>query len=231
MSGWIPISGGGSLDDLTDVDLTGLADGDILVYDSGSTTWLPEAPSGSGGAFVLLDEVIISGSPAASIEFTAIDQSHKDLKLVASLASDRASNNSDLIEIVFGDGSYDTGASAYRWVIHYASAATPVVADGADPQILCGRIAGDTADSGTFGLLDALIANYTETVQRTMTYTGGGFWNNGTAVGTAAGDDVMQVSGIGVWVNTSDTLERLQLAPNGGSNFKVGSWARLYGLG
>lgn len=34
-----------ALDDLTDVDLTGVADGDTIVFDSGSGTWLP----GSGG--------------------------------------------------------------------------------------------------------------------------------------------------------------------------------------
>jgi hypothetical protein len=35
-----------ALDDLSDVDLTGLADGDVLTYDSGSGLWVPSAPSG-----------------------------------------------------------------------------------------------------------------------------------------------------------------------------------------
>jgi hypothetical protein len=34
-----------ALDDLTDVDTTGVADGDTIVFDSGSGTWVP----GSGG--------------------------------------------------------------------------------------------------------------------------------------------------------------------------------------
>jgi len=47
-----PIQGAslvGSLDDLSDVDLTGLADNEILVFDNASGLWKPEAPSGGGG--------------------------------------------------------------------------------------------------------------------------------------------------------------------------------------
>src|SRR5690606_10699367 len=45
--------GGGAetLDDLTDVDTTGVADGDALVYDAGSSTWVPGAGSGGGAAY------------------------------------------------------------------------------------------------------------------------------------------------------------------------------------
>lgn len=38
--------GGGALDDLTDVDTTGVADGDTLIYDLGTTTWVPGTPAG-----------------------------------------------------------------------------------------------------------------------------------------------------------------------------------------
>ena len=38
-----------ALDGLSDVDLTGLADGDILVYDETSGDWLPETPTGGRG--------------------------------------------------------------------------------------------------------------------------------------------------------------------------------------
>lgn len=43
--------GGGSLATLTDVDLTGLGDGDTIVYDLATTTWLA-VPAGSGGGAV-----------------------------------------------------------------------------------------------------------------------------------------------------------------------------------
>lgn len=43
--------GGGSLATLTDVDLTGLGDGDTIVYDLATTTWYA-VPAGSGGGAV-----------------------------------------------------------------------------------------------------------------------------------------------------------------------------------
>jgi hypothetical protein len=42
-------AGAAVLDDLTDVDTTGVADGDVLTYDSGGSEWLPVAPTGGGG--------------------------------------------------------------------------------------------------------------------------------------------------------------------------------------
>lgn len=46
-----PSGGGGSsvaaLDDLTDVDTTGVADNDVLTYDSGTSTWGPAAGGGA----------------------------------------------------------------------------------------------------------------------------------------------------------------------------------------
>jgi hypothetical protein len=47
-----------AMDDLTDVDTYGVADGDVLVYDSGSGEWLPEAPAAGGD---------VSG-PASSVD-------------------------------------------------------------------------------------------------------------------------------------------------------------------
>jgi hypothetical protein len=36
-----------ALDDLSDVDTSGVADGDTIVFDSGSSTWVPGTGSGS----------------------------------------------------------------------------------------------------------------------------------------------------------------------------------------
>jgi hypothetical protein len=42
-----------ALNDLSDVDTTGVADGDVLVYDLASNSWLPQAPTGGGGGGLL----------------------------------------------------------------------------------------------------------------------------------------------------------------------------------
>lgn len=46
-------AGSGALDDLSDVDTTGVSDGDVLTYDSGSGDWVAEAPSGGSGSGVV----------------------------------------------------------------------------------------------------------------------------------------------------------------------------------
>jgi hypothetical protein len=48
---------------LDDVDLTGAADGDVLTYDSGTSKWVPEAPSGGGGGgWTLKTNMPLNGS-------------------------------------------------------------------------------------------------------------------------------------------------------------------------
>jgi len=49
---WGAASGISAMSDLTDVDLTDLADGDVLVYDETSGDWLPETSSGGGSLTV-----------------------------------------------------------------------------------------------------------------------------------------------------------------------------------
>lgn len=73
-------SGGGSgasaLADLTDVDLTGLIDGDILVYDSNYGLWLPEVPASSGSTILtaLIKDVKSSGSGGGSASGSSWNQ-------------------------------------------------------------------------------------------------------------------------------------------------------------
>lgn len=50
-------SGVGAFEDLSDVDVTGLADGDMMVWNATAGKWVPAAPSGGGvsGSMALLD--------------------------------------------------------------------------------------------------------------------------------------------------------------------------------
>lgn len=45
------LPGGGALDDLTDVDTTGVADGDALVYDADTSTWVPGEGGGGNASY------------------------------------------------------------------------------------------------------------------------------------------------------------------------------------
>jgi len=48
-SGTSGVSGAGTLDDLTDVEITSPQDGDILVYDSTSNMWINQINTGGTG--------------------------------------------------------------------------------------------------------------------------------------------------------------------------------------
>src|SRR5690606_12485592 len=59
--------GGGSvaLDALTDVDTSGVQDGDALVYDADTSTWIPGAGGGGGGNAYYDLQMGSAGSPSA----------------------------------------------------------------------------------------------------------------------------------------------------------------------
>jgi hypothetical protein len=63
------LASGGALDDLTDVDTTGVSDGDVLTFDSGSGDWIAAAPSspGGGGGMVLLGTYTAAASATLDI--------------------------------------------------------------------------------------------------------------------------------------------------------------------
>jgi hypothetical protein len=44
------------LDDINDVVITSVADGHVLTWDSGTSRWVNEAPSGGGGSLIVQDE-------------------------------------------------------------------------------------------------------------------------------------------------------------------------------
>lgn len=50
--------------DLTDVDLTGLLDGDLLIYDSGTDTWIrvPSSSFGGGSAFQFVHDQAVASA-------------------------------------------------------------------------------------------------------------------------------------------------------------------------
>ena len=51
------------LDDLADVDTTGVSDGEVLTYDSGDSTWKAAAPTGGGGAAWYFDPPVAADFP------------------------------------------------------------------------------------------------------------------------------------------------------------------------
>lgn len=70
-----------ALNDLADVDTTGAADGNALVYDAGTSTWVPGEGGGGGGggsgqggaALEYVGEVEVTGAAAQELTYSGLD--------------------------------------------------------------------------------------------------------------------------------------------------------------
>lgn len=100
--------GGGAevLDDLTDVDTTGVADGDVLVYDADTSTWVPGEASNASYSEKVGDTSETTFNIAHSLDSSAvaveiIEVSTGDA-LVAGTDYTWSVTDADNIEVVFG---------------------------------------------------------------------------------------------------------------------------------
>lgn len=87
-----------SLDDIGDVDTTGVLDGDVLTYDSGTSTWIAAPPSGGGG-----HEILVNDTPftqRAGLNF--IDGNGIDIT-----GNDDAGDNETEVAITVNQGEID----------------------------------------------------------------------------------------------------------------------------
>ena len=128
--------GGGAevLDDLTDVDTTGVADGDVLVYDADTSTWVP----GEGG-----------GSSNASYSEKVGDASETTFEVEHSL--DSSAVVVEVIEVSSGDGL--VAGTDYTWSVVDDDKIQVVfdTAPGADDALVVVVASGGTSGGGGGG--------------------------------------------------------------------------------
>lgn len=98
-----------SMEDLSDVDVTGIADGDVLVWDAGTSTWIPGSSSGSSitGAtdHEHVNNVVFSGDGATTIfELPAapFDEFSIGVYVTASRSQDWTLSGAMLTTLTFG---------------------------------------------------------------------------------------------------------------------------------
>lgn len=153
----------GTLDDLTDVDTTGVADGDVLTYDSGSGDWVAAAPTGGAGALTLLASQTASAS--ASLNFNARNaagqsgamfQSDYDHYVIVMRHLVNATNSVDFYIRFSNDtgSSFDSGSQyLYSNHLHRSGGDTVDSVSALTTQI---KLAGGIANDATWGLCGRL---------------------------------------------------------------------------
>lgn len=178
------------------------------------------APSGSGGAWTLIQKQILSVA-AATVTFSSIPGSYSHLVLIAQGRVDDAAEFKDCYLQFNGD----TGSNYSREYLE-ASATSPS-ANGdisAVAHIACMAMAGSTASSNMPGTAKLWIPNYSGTV----------FYKNVlsescrfTLIGNRGHyyTDVID----GFWESTS-AITQIDITDSGGGNFIIGSSFWLYGV-
>lgn len=167
---------------------------------------------------VKLDEVTVTGSPAAQIDFTNINQHFRSLVVLLSSLNDTAAAN--ILMRLSSDGTtFDSGNNYDRQTI----AATNTTVTGVEALAASSMVVGfHGAAANVAGLVEIAIGNYAGTAHQKAVLAHAGRKN-----GTSSGD--LTVAEIfGEWRNTA-AAQGIRLFPSA-NNFAVGSRATLLGL-
>lgn len=132
-----------------------------VITSNGVSPAIPSYQAGGGGGGGSGAETLISeqalGVAAASVNFTSIPATYRDLRLVVRGRSSNASDNVALMVRLNGD----TGAN-YDWFVDYSNMTATQTGTGAlvvtAPQM--GWLNGDSAQAGAAGITDCMIYDY-----------------------------------------------------------------------
>lgn len=170
------------------------------------------------GGLHLIEEIELSAS-AASITFDSIPPGYDDLKLVASLRTDRAGAATDGVDIRVGQGTVDAGTNYALSYDGYNGADADFVGGGLDAMSAPGGAAAATAAANKYGHVAVLLQEYAST----------GRFRSASVTSGVPGENAI-FSAVTDWNNTTDPIDILTLLPVTGANFVAGSKARLYGV-
>lgn len=207
----------GKIFDLTMLKQGGATSGQALQWNG--SQWVPVTLGGT--AFALISDSTLGADGVFS--FTSIPSTYRHLVMELYLRSDRAATEDSLGVRVNNDS-----AANYDAYMLKASGTTPTMAateniSGTSASFGL-AIPGNNATANVFGSLWLVIPHYANTANNKIMHITGG-----KKIGTATGN-LHSLLGLGAWRSNS-ALNRIDLLPTGGgTNFKTGSRATLYGI-
>lgn len=170
-----------------------------------------------GGLFKIQE--IVLGAASSTIDFSAIPQDFKSLKLLASLRGDSASA---FVGALLNVNNDTTDANYYREYLQAAAAtASAAEALGAANSRQIGLIAAGTAPANMFGQVEVTVVDYAATKIKPLEVKVTSIWGTGTGTVAVRRSTVVR--------NNTAAIDRLTLALGTG-NFVAGSMASLYGV-
>ena len=210
-----------SLGDLNDVDFsTPPTDGQVIAYDAVSGLWLPadQSGGGGGGGLTLIQSQTLL-SDAASIDFTGIPTTYKDLVIACNVRGTTGGSNTDCYIRL----NADTGANySYEWAHWFATGSDIAQATGQNAGRIA-SIAASGAPTSHASAIEIVIPNYAGTA----------FFKQGIAdffssIGTGTFSQGRGIYGF-QWLNTA-AVTGLSIFP-AADNLLTGSAVSVYGRG
>lgn len=185
---------------------------------------MPTGGGGGGSAGLTLLDTVSLGA-AGTITFSAINQTHRHLWIRARIRT-AAAVVSDAMVMRVGNGTVDSGASAYAYLSHIAGSTSAVVHSNAANAMRLGNVPGNSADANRFGIVEIEIRDYTTTGTGELRLAIARSGARNTSANYAHSDSD------GHWDNTIDAINIITLASidGGFSNLAAGSRAELYGI-
>lgn len=210
-----------AMNDLTDVNTSGIADGDVLLYDAGTSTFLPgEAPGNyvtkkTLRTYELIQEYEFS-SPLTSSPVFTLPQTYEEIYIEFEGRSDGAVTHSRLRAAFNGD----TTNTNYWW--QYAYGAASVTVEQVNNRFIGGYVMGTSASNWNIPTrLGMLFELYSSGVyqKRVAGWMGRHYATNYEAVGMVST----------IWRNTAP-ITTVQFEIETGYNFIVGSKFKIWGV-
>jgi hypothetical protein len=169
--------------------------------------------------YTLIDKSIL-GSTATSVTFSSIPATYTDLKLVASIRTDRTASAAENIRVQFNS---DTGSVYSAIILDSDGTSAYSSSNSTQASILSGYGNTDLTTSDTFGNFEMYIPNYLSTTAAKSISSDSVVENNATL-----GFNVLIA---GLWnPGTQAAINSIKLFPQLGPNFKINSSFYLYGI-
>lgn len=212
---WKPATvstGATTLDGLTDVDTSTTAptNGQALIYNSASGLWVPATVS-SGGR-VLIQEQLLTAN-AATVTFSGIPATYKDLKLLIECRSTEAADHEFYLRF-----NNDSGFSYSYYTENRFGTSSGGGAGGTVTLMRCGSMGTSAMPANVYSPNVIDIYEYSDATRHTLV-DGRGFYISGQFEDRNHGN-----------YKVAAAVNRIDLFSNGTMSFATGSRFRLFGL-
>jgi hypothetical protein len=173
--------------------------------------------------YTLIASSTVGAGGAAYVEFTSINSSYTDLKLVYSLRSDRSGSTRDDLKITINSDTGSNYSSKRLYGADGTNTNSQSFSGTPSDQVFLGSIPAASALSNTFSNSELYFTSYSVAAYKKSISSDFSYDNN-------AADNNILGFGAMQWNNTSSGITSIKIEILSANNFSQHSKANLYGI-